>query len=247
MISSRMPWDFWLIVLALGVLVPWRGRERLRTLLALEESTPRDRIRLYLGTIAFQWMAVGVVLWRSAARGLGPGDLGLSADPAGTIAVASVTGALAIGILQWLNLKRISRIPEAEGVRARLEPMARRVLPQSRPELLPYLLLAVTAGVCEEILYRGFLIAALERAAFPVWAAVLASAALFGLAHLYQGRGGIIGTLLLGTVFSVVRIAYHSLVPVMVWHVTFDTVAGIAGPRYLVRRKDAINLVQSNS
>ena len=64
---------------------------------------------------------------------------------------------------------------------------------------------------------------------------MLLSSVLFGLAHLYQGRGGLLGTVMLGTLFGVARIAYHSVVPVMVWHVAVDVVAGIAGPRYLTR------------
>src|SRR5579862_7692866 len=44
----RMPWDFWLIFLVLGVLLPWRGYDRMRQLMALPEVTGRDRIKLYL-------------------------------------------------------------------------------------------------------------------------------------------------------------------------------------------------------
>ena len=117
-----------------------------------------------------------------------------------------------------------------------LEALAERILPQSRAEMFPFLALAVTAGICEEFLYRGFALAAFARAGLPVWAVVLVSSALFGLAHLYQGRGGLVGTMILGTLFGVARIAYDSVVPVMVWHMTVDVVAGLAGPRYLTAK-----------
>jgi len=68
---------------------------------------------------------------------------------------------------------------------------------------------------------------------------VLVSAALFGMAHLYQGRAGLVSTMLVGAVFGSARIAYHSLIPVMAWHATLDAVAGLAGPKYLVRSPDA--------
>jgi len=55
------------------------------------------------------------------------------------------------------------------------------------------------------------------------------------LAHAYQGRGGIVGTTLIGVLFAVGRLAYHSLVPVIVWHAVLDLVAGAAGSRYLLR------------
>jgi membrane protease YdiL (CAAX protease family) len=113
--------------------------------------------------------------------------------------------------------------------------LAERILPQSRQELAPFLALAMTAGVCEEILYRGFAMAALTRAGLPLWSVVLLSSILFGLAHLYQGRGGLLSTLVIGTVFGTARIAYDGLFPVMLWHFTVDAVAGVAGPKYLVR------------
>src|SRR5262249_29729083 len=86
-------------------------------------------------------------------------------------------------------------------------------------------------------LYRGFVFAALRQAHFPVWSVLALSSILFGLAHLYQGRGGMIGTLILGTVFGSVRILYDSLVPVVIWHAGIDIVAGIAGTRYLIENK----------
>ena len=42
-------------------------------------------------------------------------------------------------------------------------------------------------------------------------------------------------TLIIGTVFGTARIAYDGLLPVMLWHFAVDAVAGVAGPKYLVR------------
>jgi len=114
-----------------------------------------------------------------------------------------------------------------------LKALGERIFPQSKLELLPYIALALTAGICEEFLYRGFALAAFLRAGLPVWGSVLLSASLFGLAHLYQGRGGFAGTLLLGILFGAARIGYDSLLPVVAWHAAVDLVAGVAGPRYL--------------
>jgi membrane protease YdiL (CAAX protease family) len=102
-------------------------------------------------------------------------------------------------------------------------------------ELLPYLALAITAGLCEEFLYRGFAMAALVHVGLQAWAVVLLSSVLFGLAHSYQGRGGIVMTLLIGLILGTSRIAYDSLVPAIFWHSAVDVVAGTAGPRYLTR------------
>jgi membrane protease YdiL (CAAX protease family) len=227
-----MPWDFWLIFLVLGVLLPLRGRMRLKKLMEIPQIGTRERLSLYASTIAFQWVAAGVVAWRAWARGLSLDALGLVVHGRWRILIAAIVGAATLGGLQWLNLRRMGRSPRK--TREFMRILANRILPQAPLELLIFLALAVTAGLCEEFLYRGFAMAALTRAGLPVWGVVLLSSVLFGLAHLYQGRGGLVSTLVVGTVFGMARIAYDGLVPVMVWHFAVDAVAGLAGPKYLV-------------
>ena len=227
-----MPWDFWLIFLFLGVILPWRGRVKLRRLLALPTVGAAERISLYASTMAFQWLAAAVVAWRVWAHGYTVRELALSSGLGRRILLASFVGAAMLGLLHFLNLRRMGRLPEKS--RGFLQVLAERILPQSSLETWPYFALAVTAGICEEFIYRGFTMAALTRAGLPVWSVVLLSSILFGLAHLYQGAGGLVGTLVIGAIFGTGRIAYDALAPVIVWHITVDVVAGIAGPRYLV-------------
>ena len=235
-----MPWDFWLIFLALAVILPWRGRARMKKLLAMPAVGTLERLVLYASTIAFQWLAVTVVAWRLWIHNYSAGQLGLTVPDRVQIAVASLAGALAIAALQWLNLRRIGRIPVQS--RGPLQAIAERILPQSALELLPYLALAITAGICEEFLYRGFAMAALSGLGLAGWSIVLVSSVLFGLAHSYQGRGGMVMTLFVGLVFGASRLSYHSLVPAIFWHSAADAVAGVAGMRYLVVRTARPNL-----
>jgi uncharacterized protein len=240
-----MPWDFWLIFFVLAVLLPWRGRLRLQRMLALPQMTSRARLLLYGSTILFQWLAVAITVWRAEARGFRPEDLGLNLHGFLRILIASFVGAATLAALQWLNLRRIGR--SAGPAAAFMHKLAERLLPQSPKELLPYLCLALTAGLCEEFLYRGFAMAALTRVGFSTWQVVLISSILFGLAHLYQGRGGFVSTMVLGAVFGTARIAYDSLIPVMAWHFAIDAVAGVAGPRYLLHKPNLVEAPQVKS
>jgi len=228
-----MSWDIALIFFVLGVILPWRGRTRLKKLLAMPHVGTMERLVLYASTIGFQWLAVAVVAWRAWVHGYRAEELGLTIHDKTKILVASLVGAATIAILQWLNLRRMGRLPAK--ARGPLQAIAERILPQSTIELLPFLALAITAGLCEEFLYRGFAMAVLARLGSSAWVAVLLSSILFGLAHLYQGRGGFFTTLVIGTVFGAGRIAYDSLVPVIFWHSAVDLVAGVAGPLYLVK------------
>jgi uncharacterized protein len=231
MFSSQMSWDFWLIFAFLGIVIPWRGRVRLRRLLTLEKVDSKEKIVLYATTILFQWIFTLLVAWRAIARGLTSRELGLPGIGSARMIVPSVIGALVIGGLHWLNLRRVGKMEGAAP--ALLKSIARKILPNSQVEFLPYFALAVTAGVCEEFLYRGFAMAALSKVGLPTWLVVLLTALLFGLAHTYQGKSGVAGTALMGLVFGGFRVVFNSLVPVSIWHATVDLVAGIAGKRYL--------------
>jgi membrane protease YdiL (CAAX protease family) len=226
-----MPWDFWLILVVLGVVIPWRGRVRLRHLLARPSMGTKEKLALYGSTIAFQWMLLGVVAWRALARGLTPAELGLTRHMNVTLAFVSFIGAALISAFQWFNLRHVGRMTGT--VPDLMRKLASRLLPSKLVELAPYCALAVTAGVCEEFLYRGFAMAALTRVGVATWLVVVITSVLFGLAHAYQGKSGIIGTTLMGFLLAGCRLIWGSLAPVIVWHAAVDIVAGIAGPRYL--------------
>jgi uncharacterized protein len=238
-----MPWDFWLIFVVLGVVLPLRGRARLRKLLAIPHVGMIERLSLYASTMAFQWITAALVAWRAWAHGFSGVELGLTIDGKARILLPGIAGAATLAVLQWLNLRRIGQLPV--GARGLVQALAERIFPQSRVEMIPYFALAVTAGLCEEFLYRGFALGAIIRAGSPVWVAVVISSILFGLAHIYQGRAGSISTMLLGVLFGTARIACHSLVPVVLWHSAVDLVAGVAGPRYLTRPLDSAPILET--
>lgn len=231
-----MPWDFWLIFLVLAVLIPWRGRARLRHLLAQPAVGTREKLVLYGGTIAFQWLLAGVVGWRAFSRGLTIAELGLACRLSGELLLTTLGGALVLAAFQWFNLRRISRMTGA--VPEFMRNLASRILPATSIESVVYVALAVTAGICEEFLYRGFAMAALSRAGIVSWAVVLISSVLFGFAHTYQGKSGVFGTTLMGLAFGTARVAVQSLAPVTIWHSVVDIVAGIAGPKYLFTARE---------
>ena len=232
-----MPWDIWVIFLVLGLILPWRGQQRVKKLLAMPRVSTVERLTLYASTMASQWCAVALVAWRGWAHRFTASQLGLTIHDRTRILVVSIAGALTMAAFQWLNLRRVGRISmEARGP---VQALAERILPQSTVELLPYLALAITAGLCEEFLYRGFVMAVLVRVGLPSGAVLLISSVLFGLAHSYQGRGGVVMTLFVGLILGTSRMAYDSLVPAIFWHAAVDVVAGTAGPRYLLPRSAA--------
>jgi len=59
---------------------------------------------------------------------------------------------------------------------------ARQLLPQSVPEIVMFLVLSMTAGFCEEFIFRGLVYRGLRRSARPLMS-VLLSAGLFAIVH----------------------------------------------------------------
>jgi membrane protease YdiL (CAAX protease family) len=68
--------------------------------------------------------------------------------------------------------------------------------------------------------------------------AIIGSAALFSIAHIYQGRRGLIATFIVGAVFSGVRAWTGSLLPTMAAHFAADLAAGLLAPVWLNSRPD---------
>jgi membrane protease YdiL (CAAX protease family) len=82
----------------------------------------------------------------------------------------------------------------------------------------------VTAGVCEEWLYRGFFLALVAAVApgLPGPVLVLVAALAFGLAHAYQGPAGVLTTGVLGGVLAAVYLSSGSLLLPVLLHAVID-------------------------
>ena len=226
---SALFWDWALILLGLLIIVPWRGKVRIRQLLSGPELAARQRMRLYGTTIVFQWLLTAIVFWRAFARHLGLDELGLAwGDPSRTIGIA-VGITLLLCANQVLGLHKAAQVPEEH--RGFLFKFTHRIMPRSLAEKLTFTGLAATAGICEEFLYRGFVFAVFVRffaeARSPVWAAALLSSIWFAIGHIYQGQRGLITTFIVGMIFVSMRIWSHSLFPPMLAHALIDLVAGI--------------------
>jgi membrane protease YdiL (CAAX protease family) len=136
-----------------------------------------------------------------------------------------ITGAI-IGIVFVLLLPAAIalRSPKA---RARSAQAFRRLaffLPVTAAERAWWVAVSVTAGVCEEIIFRGFLLRYLHAGPWhlTLGAAVIIAALIFGLQHLYQGLAGVIQTALIGVLFSLIYLVTGTLLVPMLLHCMMD-------------------------
>ncbi len=81
----------------------------------------------------------------------------------------------------------------------------------------------MTAGICEEVLYRGLLIAlAVDLLGLSVLGAAILAVAIFAVAHVYQGLSGMLGTGLLGAVLAALYVTTGSLLLPIIVHALID-------------------------
>ena len=175
------------------------------------------RVPIYASSACTLWLLAGAAVGVAALSEFTAGMIGLRALPL-DVTIAWIVFGLAAALLvlaagKMLNLKEA--------------PLLLLLLPTNRRERIAFTALSVTAGVTEELVFRGFLIAALGFLTGSIWVAALLAAALFAALHAYQSWTGAIAAGLLGFALSVPFIVSGSILPSMVAHAAIDIIAGL--------------------
>jgi uncharacterized protein len=117
--------------------------------------------------------------------------------------------------------------------------LLRELLPVTAAERRLFVLLSLTAGVTEEIVFRGILIPALTVAFGSVWYAAAIGSLVFGFLHTYQGLAGTARAAVLGLVLAASYILSGSLIPAILAHAVLNVLSGIVLADWLLRRNSA--------
>lgn len=185
---------------------------------------------LYFSAVLSQWILAGIgagvviLTW--------PEWLGKTFHPVAWSGFLQWTlvlsGVSVLGLGLVLLLERRGWWPEESEV-------VHLLMPETRREKLWALLgMAPTAGICEEFLYRGFLLAEVSGWFHSVFWGVVVSSAAFGLAHIYQGANGMVRAALLGAMLAYPAVRLGSLYPSMTAHFLIDAAALLwLGPKFM--------------
>ena len=96
---------------------------------------------------------------------------------------------------------------------------------------VPLLVLsAVRAGLTEEVILNGYLFDRLRRLGWSWWTIILATAALRGSYHAYQGIGSVIGNAAMGVLFGWCYRRWGRVMPLVIAHTLLDVVAFVGYP-----------------
>lgn len=183
------------------------------------------RVWLWSVWMILQWamVAVGITLWLSHERTWLA--LGMTL-PRGWRLWASV---ILVGGYALQQVRTAARVARISGPKPRMRAQLGKLsiaLPHTSDELRWFVALSLTAGFCEEFLFRGYLIWAFQPW-LGWWGAAALSLLVFVTAHAYQGTAGVVRTGLIGGVFTLLVALSGSLVPAIVLHTLVDIMIGV--------------------
>jgi len=227
-----------LFVLLLFVVQPIHGAMSYRRYVArIKAGEPADRARLYMQTLALEWVALAVLGAAWYLLGRPAADLGFVPPGGngfwiGAVLLVFITAYLIYAWRRSLTLTQEQKYKQ-------IEPLGDLVhfLPRSDRDYRHFVAVSITAGIVEEILYRGFAFWYLLQI-MPIWAVIIVSAVAFGLGHSYQGAGGVVRVTVIGIAFGIFYVATGSIWLPMLAHAILDILQG-ASIVELLRRSDS--------
>ncbi|MCL2620840.1 MAG: CPBP family intramembrane metalloprotease [Defluviitaleaceae bacterium] len=207
---------FLLTIVAYFVMVVITGKMRFKKLVDVS-YTEYTRVKFRVKNIISKWVALVVVLAMCWFASISLADIGFRAISFDyniwlTIIVLVLCGAVFLLFL-YQAISPSHKKSEADNLgnpnKSNYSKAMEAIKPRTRKEKIAATGSAITAGIFEEILTRGFLFYLLQMQFpnLPIVAIVLITSVIFGVAHFYQGIQGIIMTtvagLLLGFLFMV--------------------------------------------
>ncbi|MFP7761101.1 CPBP family intramembrane glutamic endopeptidase [Marisediminicola sp. LYQ85] len=167
--------------------------------------------------LAFVWQYVPLLLdevdgvwWVASARSWWESTGGLLDVVAWSVAAVVLVG----GTLVLFLARSVDTVPTIGDIHT--------LLPRNRRELPYGAALSVNAGIVEELLFRLALPAIVFGVTGSALVAIVASVAVFGALHAYQGVAGVVGSTVIGAALMALYLATGSILLPIVAHALID-------------------------
>jgi membrane protease YdiL (CAAX protease family) len=182
-------------------------------------------VPLYISLIAMEWGLV-IYVWRGGLRKTGTKLSELIGGKWANAKDVLTDCGLAVGVwavwmlvqtawVRWLGPEHAASI--------------QTYLPQRAMEIVLWIGVSISAGFCEELVFRGYFQRQFETFARSRWIALFLQAMLFGIAHGYQGAEACVKIACFGVLYGLLALWRKSLRPGMLAHAGSDILSGIFG------------------
>jgi membrane protease YdiL (CAAX protease family) len=191
---------------------------------------PAGPLLTYLPTIIWLWLLAAIVYLGMRRRGRSLRDVvgqsWISFDDAlmdfviaGAFWIAAMIVLVALGFL----LMKLTGTPQPSGIPSEL----RHLAPRGALGIALWIVLSLTAGICEEFIFRGYLQRQMLALTQSPVVGILLAAAVFALGHLYEGGMKTVLIFIYGALFGALAYWRRNLRPGMIAHAWHDIFAGL--------------------
>jgi len=188
------------------------------------------RSTLYLITIGWEWLMTGTIFLLVRKNGRKIRDViggrwdtveDFLLDIGIAVGFWIVSSMVLVGVAVLMGMNNPANMEKARSATSFL-------MPQSTLELALWPVLTCTAGFCEEIIFRGYLLKQFAAMTRSAWLGMAISSVIFGLSHGYQGAKLMFVITIYGMMFAMLAYFRKSTRPGMMAHAWQDTFAGLA-------------------
>lgn len=194
--------------------------------------TEKERISLYKKWTIWGWVPVGIIVVFSFFTEVNIANLGFRKMILSDYSLINTSVFLIFGVLFLIKIYTVILFLASERYRKSVadeieksdDIVTKILIPRTVKEKSYMFFVSLTAGICEEITFRGCIMFLLMDIfpGMPSFLVGVVSSLLFGLFHFYQGLSGVILTGLLGLLFAGLFIATDSIIPGIILHFFMD-------------------------
>ncbi|MGQ8366033.1 CPBP family intramembrane glutamic endopeptidase [Glaciecola sp. 1036] len=218
-------WILFITIIAMVIYSLWESdKEKLAVI-----SGRKTKIQAYKSAMLFMWLPTALLIYLIFIDVLRLSDLGLywQGDIKNWLGlVFTCVTCIYFGYSVYI----VATNPvEREAFREVVSDNHDWMLPSNRTELQWFIGgLSTSAGICEELLFRGFMIGVLDSH-IGLIPSLLLSSAIFGLCHFYQGWKNVVRTGCIGLILGGIFIITESLWVIILLHTVIDVYGGLVG------------------
>lgn len=180
------------------------------------------RVASYLLVMLIEWATVAFIWWGLERRGLRLSTLIGGCWERRVHIVRDIGIGVAFVVLAGGAVQVLTDL-----LKAAPPPAVRAMMPQTVLEMIVWVPLCLTAGFCEEVIFRGYLQRQFSALTHSLLGGILVQAIAFGCSHGYQGWKLMSIIAIYGACFGFLAYWRRSLRPGMIGHALQDTAGGL--------------------
>jgi membrane protease YdiL (CAAX protease family) len=181
-------------------------------------------LQLYLYLIGLEWLWVRFVYKGMQAQGHSLREfIGRPWFTARQLTGDLLWAALGLGFSYALFVGSVRLLQQGHAVANPLLP----VVPSGAAGIIVWISLSLSAGICEEIVFRGYLQRQLAALSGNTGLAIVGQAIVFGIAHGYEGVDAVIRIVVYGLAFGLLAHWRGNIRAGILAHAAWDVLAGL--------------------